>query len=129
MVNEVIPKYPESKRKDFLDAAATFRLPYWDWAAKKERSGSDSPIYDIPLIAKEPRIEVLSFDGANTTFLPNPMFKFTMPDDERMGCSGVSDVQDTTSDGKIVSIPVKMGLNLVVLHVVNILAVFEVLWH
>lgn len=106
MLNEVIPKLPQDKQQDWHDAATTFRLPYWDWAEKKERGGLD--IYDIPMIAKDPRIEVVNLEDATTTvFINNPMYKFKMPDNERMGCSGVSDVQDTTSDGqKIVTIPV-----------------------
>lgn len=129
MVNEIIPKYPESMREDFLEAATTFRLPYWDWAAKKKRSGEDSEIYDIPLIAKEPTIEVLSFDGTSPTSVPNPMYKFTMPGDERMGCSGVGDVQDTTSDGEIMTIPVHTCVNIVILQFANVLTVFEVPWY
>jgi tyrosinase len=103
MVNEIIPKYAEELQEDFKDAAATFRLPYWDWAAKKQRG--DSKDYDVPQIVKEPRIAVLGYDG-NQTYMDNPMYKFTMPNNERMGCSGVSDMQDTGSNNTIIAVPV-----------------------
>ena len=109
MIKQVIPKLPESKRKDWTDAASTFRLPYWDWAQKKDRDGNS--IYDVPTITKQPRIDVVDLkDGVTIVGIPNPMFKFTMPNDERMGCEGVWDVQDTTSKGKIVTIPVSPTL-------------------
>ncbi|RYP56444.1 hypothetical protein DL770_010828 [Monosporascus sp. CRB-9-2] len=93
MTSEVIPKLPLDKQQEWLDAAQTFRLPYWDWAEKKKRGGSD--IYDVPVITKDPRIEVVNLnDGTTPVFIDNPMYKFKMPNDERMGCSGVSDVQD-----------------------------------
>jgi tyrosinase len=106
MVDEVIPKLPQDRRKTWLDAAATFRLPYWDWAQKKSRDGKE--IYDVPIIKKNPRIEVVDLNTpSSTVFIDNPMYKFKMPDDERMGCSGVIDVQDTNKDGKILTIPVR----------------------
>lgn len=117
MINTVIPKYPTELQQALKEAAATFRLPYWDWAEKKTRSGSSTPRYDVPEIAKPPRIEVLSYDGTTTRFVDNPMYKFTMPNSERMGCSGVMDVQDTTSKGKNITIPVienlKLGISMV----------------
>jgi tyrosinase len=111
MINEVIPQLPESMRKDWTDAASTFRLPYWDWAQKKyqkpkKKDEKGKFIYDVPFITKKPRVQVIDLkDGVTVVEIPNPMFKFTMPNNERMGCEGVCDVQDTWKK-KIVTIPV-----------------------
>ncbi|KAI3326155.1 Di-copper centre-containing protein [Xylariaceae sp. AK1471] len=98
MKDEVIPKLPKGRQGDWLDAAKNWRLPYWDWAQKKPRDGKD--VYDLPQIAKDPRIEVLDWkDAVSSISIDNPMYKFKMPDNERMGCAGVGDVQDTAPDG------------------------------
>lgn len=93
MTQEVIPKFPKEFHESFKHAAGRFRFPYWDWAAKKTRSGSSTPKYDLPEIAKEPQIEVLSYDGTTTGFVDNPMHKFTMPGHKPMGSYGVTDVE------------------------------------
>ncbi|KAI1131069.1 Di-copper centre-containing protein [Nemania abortiva] len=93
MTKEVIPQLPESDRKKWTDAANTWRLPYWDWAQKKTREGKDKPIYDVPLITKDPRIEVVNLKTPATTFyMDNPMYKFTMPKNKAMGLYGISDI-------------------------------------
>ncbi|KAI0854170.1 Di-copper centre-containing protein [Daldinia vernicosa] len=104
MENEVIKKLPENMRKVWRDAAATFRLPYWDWAEKKKRG--DAVVYDVPIIAKAPEIEVINLnDGTTTVKIDNPMYKFTMPGGAAMGSYNVGDVDDQTSEGKKISIP------------------------
>lgn len=84
-------------------------LPYWDWAAKKIRNDSSKLEYDLLKIVKKPRIKLLTYDESSTAFIDKSML-----DDERMGCYGVSDIQDITSDGstdsKIVTIPVNHSL-------------------
>lgn len=116
MTQIVIPKFPEDLKEKYKEAADGFRFPYWDWAAKKDRN--NKKIYDLPEIAKQPRIQVLTYDGATTAYVDNPMYKFKMPGGERMGCSGVPDIQDIASDGstgsKITTIPVIQTLELVI---------------
>src|SRR5437763_680397 len=114
MVNEIIPKFPEADRGDLTKAAAAWRLPYWDWAAKKKR-GTNPPAYDVPLIVKDPRIEVVGYD-LKSVYVDNPMYRFMMPDGERMGCSGISDIQDSTSDGKNIVVPVISPGMLLTIH-------------
>ncbi|KAK4674167.1 hypothetical protein QC763_118030 [Podospora pseudopauciseta] len=106
MVKQVIPQLPEDKQHEWTDAAATWRLPYWDWAQKKTREGQDETLYDVPLITKQPRIGVIDLkDGVTVFYIDNPMYKFTMPDEERMGCFGISDIQDTDANNNITTIP------------------------
>ncbi|KAK4164114.1 common central domain of tyrosinase-domain-containing protein [Cladorrhinum sp. PSN259] len=104
MVREIIPDVPESVRDEWKSAADTWRLPYWDWAQKKSRPDKTDPegkaqklIYDVPLIAKEPTIQVLDYKQADVKTLAtvdNPMFKFSMPGNAQMGSFGINDVQD-----------------------------------
>ncbi|KAI1801867.1 Di-copper centre-containing protein [Daldinia bambusicola] len=104
MENEVIKKLPESSRKAWHNAAATFRLPYWDWAEKKKRG--DSVVYDVPIIAKAAKIEVLDLnDGVTVVKIDNPMYKFTMPSGAPMGSYGVGDVDSEMSDDTETKIP------------------------
>jgi tyrosinase len=103
MINEIIPKYPPSDRDGFRRAAATWRLPYWDWAAKKKRGTKIT--YDVPLIVQQETIEIINYDLGSAN-VENPMYRFTMPGKERMGCAGVSDIQDETSEGENSVIPV-----------------------
>ncbi|KAK0718697.1 common central domain of tyrosinase-domain-containing protein [Apiosordaria backusii] len=106
MIKQVIPQLPADKQQEWKDAAATWRLPYWDWAQKKTREGQDQPLYDVPLITKQPRIGVIDLkDGVTVFYIDNPMYKFTMPDNERMGCFGINDIQDTDSKNNIMTIP------------------------
>ncbi|KAI1113782.1 Di-copper centre-containing protein [Nemania sp. NC0429] len=93
MIKEVIPKLPESYRDAWTGAANTWRLPYWDWAQKKIRKGKPNPIYDVPLITKDVKVQVVNLTTpATTTYIDNPMYKFTMPNGKAMGTYGVNDL-------------------------------------
>jgi len=68
-------------RKSLLRAASTWRLPYWDWA-------------------KHPRMPwLLCREELNTRFngmprkIKNPLFKFRMPNGQKMGDFGVNVLQ------------------------------------
>ncbi|KAI0398042.1 Di-copper centre-containing protein [Xylariaceae sp. FL0594] len=99
MIEEIIPKLPGLLQSKWQSYAATWRLPYWDWALKKTRDGKTSPVYDIPLIAKEPRIGVYDLsDGTSVVYIDNPMYKFTMPGKAPMHEYGVLDVVDDPQD-------------------------------
>lgn len=75
MIQKIIPKFPESERAGLIQAANVWRLPYWDFAAKKLRKGSKVADYDLPLIAVPKTITVLRPDGKTST-IPNPMRAF-----------------------------------------------------
>ncbi|KAK4185474.1 common central domain of tyrosinase-domain-containing protein [Podospora australis] len=106
MVKQVIPQLPKAEQQKWTTASDTWRLPYWDWAQKKSRAGKNDPIYDVPLIAQEPRIGVLDLnDGVTEVYIDNPMYKFTMPNNEKPGGFGISDIQDTDPNDKIMTIP------------------------
>jgi len=99
MIEKIIPKLPATSQSAWTDAANSWRLPYWDWAQKKTRPGKSSPIYDVPLIAKEPRIGVYDLnDGVTVVYIDNPMYKFVMPGNKPMYEYGVTNVPDDPED-------------------------------
>ncbi|KAI0444390.1 tyrosinase [Xylaria telfairii] len=80
MVNEVIPKYPAYKDK-YLEAARTWRLPFWDWA-KNPR---------IPEMVRYKTIGI-TFGGEPKMEIANPLYQFRMPNDKKMKVYGVGPV-------------------------------------
>src|SRR4051794_31530757 len=118
MVEDVIKNIPEpleAKRKEWRKAADTWRLPYWDWAVKKSRP-NPSPedpnarktVYDLPIIARNPRIEVLDYTSlvGATTEIDNPMYQFKIPGGVNMGSLSVNDMQQRDANNDIITIPV-----------------------
>jgi len=99
---EIIKDYPDDIKPDWLAAARAWRLPYWDWAQKKFRlsggwRGIPEYIYDLPIIAKNPSVEVT--DGNVQKTIPNPFYKFTTPDGKTMGSYGNLGLTAVTDDG------------------------------
>ena len=122
-MTEIIPKVPETVRKAWETAAGDWRLPFWDWASKKIRPDSTKPettklIYDVPLIAKYPEIDVVDYQKADagiTVKIDNPMYKYTIPGTAQMGSYGINDVQANTDDGGFRTIPVRPSFRLLYL--------------
>ncbi|KAK7457900.1 hypothetical protein VKT23_010247 [Stygiomarasmius scandens] len=99
MINEVIPEYDIYGMRDVLvKEANSFRLPYWDWAAKKKRTdpqtGETVEVYDLPLIVLKPTVKV--WTGVPTiptkdVEIPNPLYCFRT--EKAMAEYGVTSVQ------------------------------------
>jgi tyrosinase len=89
MVKEVIPTFDDSQQQQLRDEAQKWRLPYWDWAAKKHRGGKN--IYDAALILKDREVTVLNSTGQST--IANPLWQFKAKNGEAMGKWGVKHVQ------------------------------------
>lgn len=81
MVNKIVPLRPKNTQAEWLKAAETWRLPFWDWAIKPMSKYISEPVLSI------------SVDGEQTK-LPNPMYKFKMPQDKTMGDYGVGDIRN-----------------------------------
>ncbi|KAI1819881.1 tyrosinase [Xylaria intraflava] len=82
MVNEIIPRYPAYK-DEYLEAAHTWRLPFWDWA-KNPR---------VPGLAR-PREIGITFGGKPKITIKNPLYQFRMPNDKPMKAFGVGSIVD-----------------------------------
>ncbi|KAI0409928.1 tyrosinase [Xylaria palmicola] len=80
MVNEIIPKYPAYQQK-YLEAARTWRTPFWDWA-KNPR---------IPTMCRYKTLGI-SFGGEPKVMLDNPLYQFKMPNQKPMKAYGVGSV-------------------------------------
>lgn len=98
---DLVKEYPPATQSDWLTAAQEWRLPYWDWAAKKARSILEPTvsIYDVPLIVKPRDVRVEVPEGDTTVFkrIPNPMYCFQTADGARMGDygeNGLTPVED-----------------------------------
>ncbi|KAH6627480.1 common central domain of tyrosinase-domain-containing protein [Chaetomium tenue] len=115
MTREIIPKIPDAAaQQTWENAAATWRLPFWDWALKKDRPeystdpGTTKLIYDVPVIAKYPTIDVLDYQKGNaalTVEIDNPMYKFTIPGTAPMGSYGINDIQAKDNNGRFRTTP------------------------
>ncbi|KAI1120171.1 tyrosinase [Nemania abortiva] len=87
MVNEIIPKYPAYKDK-YLEAARTWRLPFWDWAKRNTR---------IPQLCRYKKVNI-SFGGEPKFELENPLYQFRMPNDKKMRVYGVGSIVNPDGD-------------------------------
>ncbi|KAI0422786.1 tyrosinase [Xylaria grammica] len=81
MVNEVIPSYPAKYRDEYLEAARTWRLPFWDWAKNPK----------IPTLVRYKSVEI-TFGGQPKVKIANPLYQFRMPNDKKMRVYGVGSV-------------------------------------
>jgi len=102
MTKEIIPTFPQHEHAKLFAAAHTFRMPYWDFAAKKTRDPSKPASYYIPLIVLPKRIRVVTSMGEKD--IDNPMYKFTTP--EPMGKYGIVPMQIPCEESPVQSIPV-----------------------
>ncbi|KAI1377225.1 tyrosinase [Hypoxylon crocopeplum] len=82
MVNEIIPKYPTHK-DEFLEAARTWRLPFWDWAKNPK----------VPGLVRLPQITIRVGSDPDIT-IDNPLYQFRMPNNKKMGVYGVGQIVD-----------------------------------
>ncbi|KAJ7501178.1 hypothetical protein B0H11DRAFT_1713961 [Mycena galericulata] len=87
MVNDIIPTFDVSQQALLKAEASKWRLPYWDWAAKKKRG--DKEIYDAALILKDKNVTV--FTSTGETSIPNPIWEFSTS--EPMGNLGIEPLQ------------------------------------
>jgi hypothetical protein len=81
MVNEIIPMYPDFK-DEYLEAAKTWRLPFWDWAKNPK----------VPSLVRCHRIKLKI--GVADVGIENPLHIFRMPNGEKMKAYGVGSIID-----------------------------------
>ncbi|KAK7740873.1 hypothetical protein SLS62_010970 [Diatrype stigma] len=86
MVNEIIPEHP-AYQAEYLEAAQTWRLPFWDWA-KNPR---------VPRLVRRPTFTIRIGDDPPVT-IDNPLHQFKMPNDKKMGAYGVGMLKNPDAD-------------------------------
>lgn len=89
MVKEVIPTFDDSHHQRLRVEAQAWRLPYWDWAAKKQGAVGEPAGYDTALILKDRSVDVMTPTGIAS--IPNPMYEYTTT--VPMGDLGITSVQ------------------------------------
>ena len=95
-------KYSESERPDLLEAAETWRLPYWDWALKKQLPESPGEQdYNVPLVVLEKRVHIRQPTILGHGFCENAFYQFTMPEDLTMGDSSLGKYEKPLEDLRI----------------------------
>jgi len=71
VIQQVATQFPPEVRDRYVAAAQTFRIPYWDWAAKGPGSAFPSSI-------SSPQATIIDVDGA-TKQIPNPLYSYQFP--------------------------------------------------
>ena len=101
-MKEEVTKYPELEKADLLEAAETWRLPYWDWAMKKRLPGSPAQRdYNVPLVLSDKKVYIrlptkLGYGPCNNAF-----YQFTMPGEITMGHHSLGNKEDPLKDLRI----------------------------
>ncbi|KAK4129080.1 Monophenol monooxygenase [Parathielavia appendiculata] len=71
-VQEVAKQFPQGALRDrYVEAAKTFRCPYFDWASQPPRGTAV-----FPTAFTSPNVQVVDVDG-RTKSVPNPLYRFT----------------------------------------------------
>lgn len=71
-VQKVARRFPKGALRDrYLEAAKTFRAPYFDWASQPP---SGNPAFPSALIS--PKVQVIDVDGG-TKFVNNPLYRYS----------------------------------------------------
>ncbi|KAI5925049.1 tyrosinase [Camillea tinctor] len=87
MINEVIAEQPQSRRVKYLEAANTWRLPFWDWAKNPK----------MPGLLCCPRVTI-TLENEDPMIIDNPLYKFKVPTDKTMGAYGVGTLKFPDGD-------------------------------
>jgi tyrosinase len=69
-VQEVIKTFPSSQQSRWNNAAATLRMPYWDWAMDPGSSGAT-----VPTLIRDQTVTVTKPSG--TVTIPNPLYSYS----------------------------------------------------
>ena len=76
-------KLSDQESATWFNAAAQFRLPYWDWGQKQPYLHD----YGIPEICTKPNWDIIApgGDGKQKESFPNPLIGFTNPKTDKSG--------------------------------------------
>jgi tyrosinase len=122
MLNDVIPDYDPNTQEILKAEAVKFRLPYWDWAEKKTRTGQEFKIYDLPLIVQQEKVQV-TLPGGKSETISNPFWCFNVGDRPAMGEYGITPVQISADNQPYQAVPVRPQIslrNLVPIHLFHV---------
>ncbi|KUJ14577.1 tyrosinase precursor [Mollisia scopiformis] len=70
IIQDIASKFPAESQARYQAAAATFRIPYWDWAAAPEDGG-----YFPVSVGRATNVDVITpTSGGKTVSIPNPLY-------------------------------------------------------
>ena len=69
-VQEVINTFPSNQQQRWKNAAATLRMPFWDWA---QDPGTNQPT--VPTLIRDQQVTVTKPSG--TVTIPNPLYSYS----------------------------------------------------
>ncbi|KAF5637739.1 di-copper centre-containing protein [Fusarium sp. NRRL 52700] len=67
MNSEIMRQVPVDQQAVWREAASSWRLPYWDWAADPS----------VPSVVRGDTISIVDFDGKTPFFTTNPLYQFS----------------------------------------------------
>jgi tyrosinase len=72
-VQSVANQFPDSSKGRYQQAAAKFRIPYWDWAAQRDRDSEDY----FPDSISSPKINVVTpQSNGQVVQIDNPLYSY-----------------------------------------------------
>ncbi|CAG7556435.1 unnamed protein product [Fusarium equiseti] len=84
MMKKEAGKFDEQDREQLLEAAKSWRFPFWDWALKKQGPGKGGKYdYHIPLVIQVEEVYIRSPAGFST--VKNAFYQYNMPGGVTMG--------------------------------------------
>ncbi|KAL9032333.1 MAG: hypothetical protein Q9214_008013, partial [Letrouitia sp. 1 TL-2023] len=104
-------KFPSSERSKLLEAAESWRWPYWDWAMKKPVPGQPHKVdYNVPLVILTREVQIRLPTTLGYGNVPNAFYQFTMPKGITMGDPSLEDKdKDPLKDLRIFPVDYNKG--------------------
>ena len=84
LAKDIVSAFDEEVRPQWEEAAANWRLPFWDWATQTA----------VPNLSKSPIAIVPTADGKGEQPIPNPLYQFRNPLGEPWSTLKVDDFKD-----------------------------------
>lgn len=79
-------KYPGEDQPQLLEAAQSWRFPYWDWALKKPIPDCPGLVdYTVPIAVLQKQVKIRRPTSQGLEDFPNAFYQFTMPGNITMG--------------------------------------------
>lgn len=102
LMKEEIQSYRKDERDGLLEAAQSWRFPYWDWAKKKPLPENSQKFnYNVPLVMLKQKVTIRLPAPQNKGEIENAFYEFRMPDNINMGHSSLGNKSEPNTDLRI----------------------------
>ncbi|KAJ4258014.1 hypothetical protein NW762_008151 [Fusarium torreyae] len=107
LMKEEAGNFADDEREELLEAAKSWRFPFWDWALKKEDRNDPSQRgkrdYNVPLVIQSKKVSVRLPTGVGFGEVENAFYQFTMPGKIAMGDESLANEKEPLLDLRITS--------------------------